>query len=297
MKKNTLLLSSLDIARALRAIFEEAKMKSRKGVFSIPDFSSFFTNFELPPMSKSELAEAVQFEARKHVPLPISEVTFDWQLLEKRFDASRPSHVLLVAVPNETIAQYQEIAKAAKVQMLGLEAEVFGIIRSCLKGEKIPAVVLDIGAQSTTVSVVDKGMLWNSHSVDIGGNAFTERVAQALSLAYDKAEEEKMAKGMKNSEKISQILGPLVDILVIETEKMIGSFLTREKKEIQKVLLGGGSSRLVMLPEYFAKALSKPVEVMNPFSTIYYPPILEYKIKEMGPSYAVAVGMAQKQVQ
>src|SRR3989344_1376468 len=92
-EKNTLLLSSLDIARALRAIFEEAKMKSRKGVFSIPDFSSFFTNFELPPMSKSELAEAVQFEARKHVPLPISEVTFDWQLLEKRFDASRPSHV------------------------------------------------------------------------------------------------------------------------------------------------------------------------------------------------------------
>src|SRR3989344_6865664 len=58
-EKSTLLLETKDIARALKAILEEAKMESRRAVFSLPDFSSFFTNFQLPPMSKEEIPDAV----------------------------------------------------------------------------------------------------------------------------------------------------------------------------------------------------------------------------------------------
>ena len=50
--KNTLTLSSEDIARGVRAICQEAKIETKEAVFSIPDFSSFFTYFELPAMSK-----------------------------------------------------------------------------------------------------------------------------------------------------------------------------------------------------------------------------------------------------
>lgn len=54
-EKSTLLLSSEEISKAIKAIMEEAKIKARECVFSIPDFSTFFTNFELPPMSADEL--------------------------------------------------------------------------------------------------------------------------------------------------------------------------------------------------------------------------------------------------
>jgi len=114
-ERNTLVLSKQDIARVLKAILQEAKIQTKDALFSLPDFSSFFTHFELPPMTKEELPEAVAFEARRHVPLPLSEVTFDWQLLEGTFEQKTPLKILMVAVPKEIVNQYQEMRHIPRV--------------------------------------------------------------------------------------------------------------------------------------------------------------------------------------
>ena len=289
-EKSSLLLSSKDIARALRGILEEAKIETKDAIFSIPDFSSFFTHFELPPMSKEELPEAVSYEARKHVPLPFSEITFDWQILnKKRFGLPKePVKILMVAVPNELINQYQEIAKLAKLRLQTLEAEVFGLIRSSLKNEKESVVLLDMGAQTTTINVVKKGVLQSSRSIDVGGGSLSERIAQSLSIGRKEAEEKKITEGLL-SEELKTVLGPLIDTVVTEIKRAIQAF---EKKEIQRVVLGGGSSLLPGLKEYLKESLNMEIERIDPFRSVFYPPVLEGTIKEMGPSYAVAVGMA-----
>ncbi len=291
-EKNTLMLSSQDIARAIRAILQETKIETKSAVFSIPDFSSFFTYFELPAMTKEELPQAVQYEARKHVPLPFAEVTFDWQVIEKPLPNSKtPFKILLVAVPNEVINQYQEIAKGANLKLSALEAEVFGLIRSFLKEEKTPAAVLDIGAQTTTVNIVWKGQLRNSHGIDIAGNSFTERISQSLLIDFSKAQELKSQKGLLSLD-IMGILSPLIDMIVTEIQNITQTFEEREGVRIEKIVLGGGSSRMPGLKEYLEKNLSKEVEILDPFSSLFAPPILESTLKEMGPGYAVAVGMA-----
>ena len=289
-EKSSLLLSSKDIARALRGILEEAKIETKDAIFSIPDFSSFFTHFELPPMSKEELPEAVSYEARKHVPLPFSEITFDWQILnKKRFGLPKePVKILMVAVPNELINQYQEIARLAKLRLSTLEAEVFGLIRSSLKNEKESMVMLDMGAQTTTINVVRKGVLQSSRSIDIGGGSFTHRIAQSLSIGRKEAEEKKKKEGLLSKE-LKIILGPLVDTIVTEIKRATQELT---EKEIQRVVLGGGSAMLPGLKEYLQESLKKEIELVYPFRSVFYPPVLEDTIKEMGPFYAVAVGMA-----
>ena len=289
-EKSSLLLSSKDIARALRGILQEAKIETKQAVFSIPDFSSFFTHFELPHMTKEELPEAVKYEARKHVPLPFSEVTFDWQILnKKRFDLPKePIKILMVAVPNELINQYQEIASLAKLQLSTLEAEVFGLIRASLKNEKESMVVLDMGAQTTTINVVQQGVLQSSRSIDIGGGNLSERIAQSLSIGREAAEEKKMTEGLSSKE-LKTVLAPLLDTVVTEITRATQGLAP---KEIQHLILGGGSSLLPGLVPYFKESLKIDTELIDPFRTIFYPPVLEDTIKRMGPSYAVAVGMA-----
>lgn len=291
LEKNTLLLSSQDIARAMKGILLESSIETKRAVFSIPDFSSFFTHFSLPPMTKEELGEAVKFEARKHIPLPLSEVTIDWQIAQGRFDSKTPFQILLVAVPNEVINQYQEIASLAGLQLLALEAEVFGLVRSCLAATRSPVALLDIGAQSTTVNVIVNNVLKISHSIDIAGNNFTERIAHSLSVDKKSAEEEKRKKGMA-SQDFAVILSPLVDMIGTEVGKISEEFFQLEGKEVERVVLAGGSSLLPGLREYFETNLKKPVEIGDPFSRIWYPAILEPKIKDLGVSYAVALGVA-----
>lgn len=292
-EKNSLLLSSKDIARAIKAIVQEAKISTKQAAFSLPDFSSFFTQFELPPMSKEELPEAVQFEARKHVPLPLAEVLFDWQVLEGRFGEKTPFKILLVAVPKEAISQYQEIARLAQLQLVTLEAEVFGLIRATLSQQESNGtmILLDIGAQSTTVNLVYRKTLRISHSMDVAGNNFTERIAQSLSIENEKAEEQKHAKGMQDAT-FAAVLSPIIDMLIGEVKKIAQDF-----SQVEKIIIGGGEAQLPGLKEYFEKNLAKPVEIAHPFRTIFYPPILENTLKEIGPSYAVAVGAALRSLE
>lgn len=295
-EKNTLLLSNSDVARALRAILQEARIQTKKAVLSIPDFASFFTNFELPPMTKEELADAVRYEARKHIPVPLSDVTFDWQIVEGHVELNQPVKVLLAAVPNETIFQYQEIAKAAGLELAALEAEVFGLIRSSLGEDRRPLLLMDMGAQSTTINIVYKGALFLSHSVDIAGNDLTERVSKSLGIDEKAAELEKINSGIAPGSSHGAILAPLIDVILMEAEKITQHFVQTERKEIEKVILGGGTALLSGLREYVRETLKKETEIADPFRSVFYPPILEQTMKTVGPAYAVAIGVAMREL-
>ncbi len=305
-EKSTLLLSTDDISKAIKAIVEEANIKSRKVIFSIPDFSSFFTTFELPQMSQEEVPQAVKAEARRHVPLPLGEVTLDWQVIEGfPGKESKKIKVLLVAVPNEVINQYQRIAAKLEFELLALEAEVFGLIRASIEKEDKEVIgLLDIGARSTTCSIIEKRILKTSHSFDISGNSLTERISRGLSIDYHTAEKLKKKYGISASDQdpkasnIKEILIPLVDLIIREVERIFRSFYLKEKKEVKKIIIAGGTAFLPGLLEHFQDHFNnKQVEIVNPFSNIFYPPILDETLRKMGPSYAIAVGLALRELE
>ncbi|MBI1971490.1 MAG: type IV pilus assembly protein PilM [Candidatus Wildermuthbacteria bacterium] len=289
-EKNALLLSSSDIARSIRAILLESKISTKAAVFSLPDFSSFFMHFQLPSMSREELPQAVQFEARKYVPLPLSEVIFDWQIIEQKPQPKSPLHILSVAVPREVVSQYEEIAGLAGLELHAIEAEVFGCIRALVQDME-PVIVMDIGAQSTTVNVVWKKALRTSHSLDIAGINFTERLSQSFSVDRSKAEDLKRSVGLQNPE-YEGVLAPLLDMLFSRVQKIAQDFHLKENKDIEKIILAGGSALIPGLSQYVERTLHKRVEIANPFQHLFYPPILEDALQQKGPSYTVAVGMA-----
>ena len=305
-EKNTLTFSNKDISRAIKAIMEEAKIKTRQVAFSIPDFSTFFTTFELPPMTKEELPQAVKYEARIHIPVPLSEVDLDWQIIggEPSKEKDTKIKILLLAVPKEVINQYQEIARITQLELVILEAEVFGLVRSLIsEDERRTVAIVDIGAQSSTCNIIEKRILRKAYSFDMSGNELTRIVSKGLGVDYKEAEKLKENHGIayrtlkkknikKDEQEICQILLPLIDVIIKEVEKVFNDFYQEEGKDVQKIILAGSSALLPGLKEYFIENFQKEIEIANPFTNLFYPPILEKKLKQMGPSYSIAVGMA-----
>ncbi len=297
-EKSTLHLSDQDIVRAISAIVEEAGIKTKKAFFSIPDFSSFFTTFTLPPMSKEELPNAIEYESHQHIPLPRQEVTLDWQIIGKKKMAHGPAEfeILLVAVPNEIIHQYHGIAKKSGLELQALEAEVFGLSRALFSSgeDKKPAGIVDIGARSTTMNIVEGGVLKVSHSFDTSGNDFTKMISESLRTGYREAENLKKEYGLNSSEStdLKKPLLPLVDLIISEIKKIVKEYAGTSKKEVEELVVAGGSALMPGLVEYLSEELKMNVKIANPFSSVYYPPVLEQTLQEMGPSYAIAVGTA-----
>ena len=73
------------------------------------------------------------------------------------------------------------------------------------------------------------------------------------------------------------------------------TFKSKEGVDVEKIILSGGISRMPGLLDYFEKRFpKKEVKLANSFAKLFYPPILSETLKEMGPSYAIATGMALK---
>ncbi len=294
VEKGSYLLSNYFVSRAIRAILDEAKIKTKAAIFSIPDFSTFCTSFDLPPMEASELNDAVYYNASQYIPLPITETTLDWKLIAGTpGDKQSALKIFLVAIPNQVIQDYQKVAQLAGLDLYAVEAEVHGLVRGLVKGEKKCICLIDIGVQSTTINIIDKNNLKKSYSFDFAGSQLTYNISVALDLGHRQAEELKNNEGLTSSkEEISKTLYLLVDPLVIEVRKVLSDFYQQEGKEIDAIYLTGGTSNLPGLREYFQEVLKKRVEIPNCFSELLSPPILGKTLEKIAPSFSVAVGVA-----
>ena len=293
-EKGSYLLSNYFVSRAVRAVLDEARIKTKAAIFSIPDFQTFCTSFELPPMSAKELPDAVYYNAPQYIPMPITETTLDWRIIEGvPGDKRSMLKVFLVAIPNQVIQDYQNVAQLAGLELYAVEAEAWGLARSLVGENRNCVCVIDIGVQSTTINIVYKKNLIKSYSFDFAGGQLTYSIASALGLGHVQAEELKNSEGLTSSkEEISKILYLLVDPLIIEVKKVLADFYIQSSRDIDAIYLTGGTAALPGLKEYFSEILKKKVEIPNCFSELLSPPILSKTLETMAPSFSVAIGVA-----
>jgi len=294
-RKKTFSLPHQKIADNLKNILSQAKIGKREAIFSIPDFMTFFTVFRIPPLPKEEIASAVEFEARQHIPLPLKEVSLDWSIVGKaEKEKKKGPKILLVAVPNKVISEYQKIAEQAGIKLLSIEAEVFSLARASVFGEPPGKAIqiVDIGVQSTTISVVREGTVELTYSINLSENEITKALVSEMDISYNEAERIKYEVGFDENCEEGAILCSQLNILADEIKQVSDNFFRTEKKEIRKIALAGGIASSPGIIDYLEKKTHKEVRAINPFLNLSYPPILKETIEEIGPRYAIAAGIA-----
>lgn len=293
-QKGSYLLSSNSVAKTIKLILQEAKIKTKAVVFSVPDFSTFCTSFDIPPMTEKEIPAAIQFNASQYITLPVSEVTLDWKIVSNSpGDKNSSLKVFLVAVPNQIIAQYQTLAKTIGLELYALEVEALGVTRSLVKNNKKTTCLIDVGMQSSTINIIDKGFLKKSYNFNFSSSALTDAIASTLGVPVAEAETIKTQEGLLyQRQDVVKALYLLVEPLLLEIKNVSTEFFQSEKKQIEEIYLTGGTASMPGLKEYFSESLKKNVYIPNCFSEFLYPPILEETLKDISPSFSAAVGVA-----
>jgi len=296
------------VVEMVKELLKETEATTKNVVMSIPVFSSFVSVTDLPPMSEKELPRALIFEAKRHIPIPLSEVRIDWKVIGKTMVDSKGGkkgltkfRVILIAVPKEVIAKYLRIVKALELKLLALELESFSYIRSLVGRDPSTICILDFGARSTSFTVVDKGFIQMSHSLDIAGSELTKALAHGMGIDFRRAEAYKResglsAGGLGAEKELRDILLTFVDKIVLELERMIDSYQRKTKRKVTKLILSGGSGGLVGLEEHLKKRLELNIEVANPWARVVRLSLLDPILKELAPRFAVAAGAAMREL-
>jgi len=294
-------------AGLLKDLVQRAGVTTNKIVASLPNNSVFTSVIEMPKLPQSELKNAVEFEAKKYVPLPLAEVALSWSVIDEkkpRIDkstnlgsfktaADTRTKVLLTAVPTVVIDNYLKVFKLAGLEPEALEIEALALIRSLVREDFNNNILIDIGAKSSSINLVDSGYLRLSKNLNIGGDTITAAIAQSLSVNFSRAEQFKKDFGLSNAtQQIPQVMRPILDVIKNEAAQLISLFESRGQR-IDKIILTGAGSKLPSLKDNLG-TLGKPVVLANPWTNVIYPPTLKPIIDPLAFNLAVAVGLAMR---
>ncbi|OGF79787.1 hypothetical protein A2926_00480 [Candidatus Giovannonibacteria bacterium RIFCSPLOWO2_01_FULL_44_40] len=296
------------LTEALKDVVRESQVKAEKAIVSIPLKDSFLTTMELPELGEEDLKEAVPYEARKYIPIPLSEVVLDWRVLPPKNEERQAvsigtvkrkfQTVLLAAVPKESISKYNTIFNNAGLEVAAFEIEVFSFARAALRRDLGTSLLVDIGASSIKLIIVDGGAVRASHSFDRGSQELTLALSQSLGVDWDRAEILKRESGIvrrPETEGTASVLEPLVELWVSEGERFLLDWRRRGGGSISKVLIGGGGALLNGIVDLFVKKFGVEAFTVNPFSKVVYPAFLEPKLKEIGATFTNAIGLALRE--
>jgi type IV pilus assembly protein PilM len=294
-------------AQVLKDLIAKSRVTTDQVVASLPNSSVFTTVIEIPKIPDSEIKSAVEFEAKKYVPLPLGEVQLAWSAIEdKRTKITKDTNlgtlqngsaskmkILLTAVPTIVVDNYVRVFQLAGLEPKALEIESLSLIRLLVGEDLNTSLLIDIGAKSTSLNLVDGGYLRLSKNLNVGGDTITSSIAQSLSVNFARAEQFKKDFGLSNaSPQIPQIMRPILDVIKNEAQQLINLFESRGER-IDKITFSGGGARLPNLKEYFS-TLGKPVVLANPWPRVITPPTLKPIIEPLGLNLAVAVGLAMR---
>lgn len=295
------------IVEALKDVIKEANVTSSDAGFAIPYASSLVSTLKLPAAVESKLAQTIPLEARKYIPVPITEVELDWTLIgggKAGGTPNAPLEIMLVAIHNDTIAKYREIATGATLRASFFEIEAFSAVRATLDRGIAPIAVVDIGASTTKFYVVDRGIVRESHIINHGGQELTLNASRALNIPVATAEERKRKEGFGsqpgNAGAPSDI-GTSFELtlapLMAELSHTIAFFEQRMNESISAVVMTGGGATLKGFGAYAQSKLQTEVRLADPFAKTEAPAFLAPVLKEAGPEFSVAVGLALRRLQ
>jgi type IV pilus assembly protein PilM len=278
------------MAKILKSLMQKAGVTAKRCVISFPNSAVFTSVIQLPKMDEKELNSAVEFEAKKYVPLALTEVDLSWTIIGDNASQAENLKILLTAVPKLITKNYMEVFSMAGLQPEVGEIEALSLIRSLIGNAQINCVIIDIGARTTGLNIIENGYLRLSRNLNIGGDTITDKISQSLNISVFRAEQFKKDFGLTSATFIPDSIKPILTIIKSEVKQVLNIYRS-QNIDVGKILLVGGGANLPGIVGFF-EDLKVGVELGNPLQSVAYGKSLEPVLKRYALSLPIAIGLA-----
>jgi len=297
------------VVEAIKDILREAKTTTLTCGTALPLSSSLITFITVPPVPEKQLGEVVAIEARKYIPVPLNEVLLDWSIIPKEEtyvtdeDASNTEKsgydILVVAIHNEYLNTYQSIMTGSALNPGFYEIEIFSAIRAVIDQGLTTNMIIDFGARSTKLYIVERGILRTAHIINKGSQDITLALSKSMSIPVTEAESMKRLYGLKGGpeyKELTEIITVNLDYIFYEANATLLNYQKKSAKNISKVILTGGGVLLKGFTDLAKISFQTDVVYADPFGKLETPAFLAEEFAQAGPEFAVAIGSALRRL-
>lgn len=253
------------------------KIKTKYVIASLPEEKAFLQVIQMPLMREEEMEKAVYFESENYIPLPLSAVYLDAQIVRPISNHLDHIDVLIAAAPKKIVDSYLSSILKSGLKPLAFEIESQAIARALVLGEKSvePLLLIDLGALRASFIIFSGTSLRFTTSLPIAAQKFSEGKADFKNLADQ--------------------IKKYMDYYQTHPSH---AHLPKDTREIKKIILCGGGANHEGLCSFLSRELKLQVALGNPWSNILPSPLKEAPELQYSESlrYTTALGLALRGV-
>ncbi|MHC4876651.1 MAG: pilus assembly protein PilM [Planctomycetota bacterium] len=260
-------------------------------VMGLPDSRCFQRLVNVPVRSSSATRDSVRDAAFKVVPIPPDNSNLSYIRTGHDESGGTTQFAVTITAKDELQAQFDLLQSAGVSSGLVVPvSQAAGALLAHLESDSYETrTLLDIGATTSTLVVDDQHRFW-SRSLPVGGNSFTEVIADEFDLDRNHAEKrKKTAAKNRDPRELFSVMRPVFERLAGEIHRSFGAMTTDGLcVPTERIVVTGGGSRLSGLTRYLEQQLQREMAVPGVLKFIE----AAHNLRNNSDRLATAIGLA-----
>ncbi len=247
-------------------------------------------------LNDAEREAQIRLDADQYIPYPLEEVNLDFEVVGPSLVHDSMVQVLLVASRSENVNQRIDALTFGGLETKIMDIESHAIERAfSLMVESLPELIalVDIGHNQTTLYIVKNGEFVYSREQLFGGMQLTEAIQNRYGLSFEEATFNKRELSLPD-DYYPEILMPFIENIIQQVMRSLQFYFSSSQyKNIDHLVMAGGSSSIPGLAGMVQQKLGKPVTIANPFINMTIDPYIDSEQLNVDtPSLMAACGLA-----
>ena len=290
------------MADALKRLWTTAGFKTKRVAIGIGGQRIMARELTVPRMSMGQIRASLPYQVQDTLPVPVGDLLLDfYPVADIGGENGRVVRGLLIAALRESVRANVEAVQLAGLEAVLVDVVPFALVRALESQVKQDAVVavIDVGANTTTVVVADRGVPQFVRVIKAGGDGVTAGLSETLGLSLAEADLLKLRVDLRaeaagsgeNEEEARAKLLEFERTLLRSLRATLGYYMSSEEaRTIDQIVLTGGGARLSGFAEALAELSGVPVVEGRPFTGVSL--ARHIKTEDIDHTYAVALGLA-----
>lgn len=262
-------------ASVIQALHDSLNIRSSKVHVVLPDTLTYSQLLLMPDLPEAELVKSIRLQADELIPLPISEVYLDLEIISKLPNGKLL--ILFIAAPKKTVDHIHATIEYANYEPITLENELSAtgrFITEFFKFIKEPALILNLGYTGSSLYVVNPAFPFFqlTRSSRIGYDIMYRDLQINANLGDQKTAEALRTIGLSNkgSVNIYSVVFPVLNELMSDMEKTILLVSEKYRVPIRRIYVFNYDAHIGFLHETIQNRLQLPTQSF-PLSSVLIP--------------------------
>lgn len=290
------------VEAAVREAWKLLDTKTRDVAMALPSSSVITKRIMLPGnATDAEIETQVNAEANQVASFPLGDVSLDYQILGPNAKNPAENDALLILARRERVEERVALAEAAGLRTVIMDVDAFATLTAYEQmafqlpeqGNGQIIAIVDIGANSTHVNVLNDNQTVYQREHALGGNTLTSEISRRFDLPAEEAEDAKR-KGLLPDSYESEVLQPFLDSVAQEIGRALQLFFSATSfQRVDHILLAGGCAAIPGLDDVVHSKMQTSTLIANPFSKMAVSSHVKARqLASEAPSLFVACGLA-----